>query len=86
MISGVSTASNAVSAALASFDRAASAVTSAADSDAVGPQTAGDLAGAIVEMNASASALAAVLVAARTSNDMLAAAINSGNYGPPLSR
>lgn len=81
MASGVSAASNAVSAAVAAYDRAAGGVVSSANSDSDSSPSVGDMAGAIVQMDTSRIALAAVLMAVRTSNDMLAAAINIGGYG-----
>jgi hypothetical protein len=81
MISGVSAASNAVRSAVAAFDRAAGAVVASVDPAAGGLQDPSDMAGAIVEMDVSIAALAAVLTAMRASSDMLVAAIDSGGYG-----
>jgi hypothetical protein len=85
MVSGINmgAAVNAVNAAYAQFDRAAGAVVADAGPDAA---NTGDIAGAIVEMDASKIAIAAALMVMKKSNEMLADSIDIGGYGVQVER
>lgn len=83
MVTGVSSAAAAVSAAYARYDRAAGNVVAAIDPD--GADT-GDIAGAIANMDQSKIQVTASLLMMRKSNDMLANMLNLFDYGAPVDR
>lgn len=82
MVSPISSAAGAVTAAYARYDRAAGAVVASTSSDDGGDS--GDIAGAITEMDQSRIHLAASLLLMRKSNEMLATMLNSFDYGAPV--
>ena len=77
MVSGINTAA-AVNAAYAQFDRAAGAVVADTSPD---PSNTGDIAADIVQMDTSKIAVAAALMVAKKSNDMLASSLELFDYG-----
>jgi hypothetical protein len=77
MVSGVSVV-GAVNAAYSRFDAASSAVVADTSLD---PSNTGDIAGDIVQMDASKIAVAAALMVMKKSNEMLANTLNIGGYG-----
>ena len=83
MIGGISSAAYGLSAAAARFDRAASGVSAAAEAGTDPVAVAGGVTGvgdAMVSMAAAQYAFLASLQAARTSNEMVAQAIDLGRY------
>jgi hypothetical protein len=82
MVSPISSAAGAVSAAYTRFDRAAGAIVASTASDGGGD--IGDIAGAMVEMDQSKIQLAASLLLMHKSNEALATMLNLFDYGAPV--
>jgi hypothetical protein len=78
MVSGISAATSAVNAAYARYDQAAGAVVADTSTDA---SNTGDIAGDIVQMDTSQIAVAAALMVAKKSNDMLSSTLELLGYG-----
>lgn len=82
MVSPISSAAGAVSAAYARYDRAANAVVAAVDPD--GDSDTGDIAGTVAQMDQSQIQVTASLLMMRKSNEMLANTLNLFDYGAPV--
>ena len=80
MIPPVSRVSNLPSAALVQFDRAADEVVRAAEPADNPTDNANDMVGATTNMTSARFAFSAALVAAHTTNEMLAQVIDMGGY------
>jgi hypothetical protein len=78
MVSAINSAVAGVNAAYAQYDQAAGAVIADTSPD---PSNTGDIAGAIVQMDTSKIAVAAALMVAKKSNEMLATTLDLLGYG-----